>query len=117
MTRASSVAFTCLQAALVISACGTPTMLQMREVFQADVRDQVGKPYNQMTGNEFEFIGIRRPTDIRNLQNGNILYVYGGYWVQYHLQRIPCTVFLEVDPETGLVTSAYSKGKGCYHRI
>lgn len=89
-------------------------MEDMRRVFQDDVQESVGLTHAQLTKDEFHFIGKRQPTETKRLDNGNILYVYGEYWLQYEIQRTPCDVYLEVNPDTDIVVNAFSRGSGCY---
>jgi len=100
---------------LAISVAGcTPGIKQMHERFQADVQYAVGFTLDQLQNGKFRFIGKRKPTSQKKLANGNILYVYGEYWVQYDIDRTPCDVFLEVHPESDMVVAARSEGDGCY---
>lgn len=91
-----------------------PNMKQMRDRFQFSVNSQIGNRLDELTNKEAQVIGFRKPTDVEYLPNGKMLYVYEDYWLQYEIQRTPCTVFLEVDSETEIVTNAYSRGAGCY---
>jgi hypothetical protein len=86
----------------------------MRRVFQDNVARAVGFTTSQLKRDEFQLIGNREPTDIKTLISGNISYEYDGYWTQYHIDRSPCTVYIEVEPESELVVDAYSQGDGCY---
>lgn len=99
--------------ALTLTAC-TPSMSQMRDRFQLDVSHAIGFTVAQLQSGRFQFIGHRQPTDQKVLANGNTEYVYGDYWVQYGIARIPCTVFFEINLRTRIVVAARSEGDGCY---
>ena len=92
----------------------TPTIEDMYEHFQSNITYSVGFTHTQLVNGKFRFIGKRIPTETRNLANGNTLYVYGDYWVQYHINRTPCDVYLEVELKTDKVVAARSEGDGCY---
>jgi len=105
----------------------------MRDRFQEDVKSSIGKDFEStklypcryalaskpneviidLSKNCHGLIGLRRPTEERRLDNGNTLYVYGQYWLQYQIKRTPCDIFLEVD-QKNVVANAYSVGDGCY---
>ncbi len=89
-------------------------MERMRAVFQEDLQASVGKPFEQIRGREFQLIGLREPTEVKQLESGNTLYVYGNYWRQYHIGGPECTVLIEVNVPTAIVVSAGSEGPGCY---
>ena len=106
---------TALIAGLVVSVVGcTPTVKQMYERFDDDIQYAPGFTLEQLQSGKFRFIGSRKQTDKKTLVNGNILYTYGNYWVQYGIDRSPCDVYLEVNPKTNVVVTAHSEGGGCY---
>lgn len=98
-----------------LSGCSASmTVEDMTRVFQDDLNHAVGFTHEQLKHGKFQIIGSRNATEQRRLENGNMLYVYGDYWVQYEIPRTPCDVYIEVDPETDDVVNAYAKGSGCY---
>lgn len=114
MTNVFRMGVTVLCLLCSTTAACTPSMSQMKDRFQEEMVYAVGLTLAQVTDGEFEVIGKRKPTDTTRLPNGNTLYVYGNYWVQYEINRTPCDVYLEVNPETNVVVNAYSKGDGCF---
>jgi len=99
---------------LPISGCAQP-MVKMQAVFEDWVQKTVGHSLEQLQDRHvFYFIGERTPTEIRELENGNLLYVYNEYWQQIGVDRVPCDVFLEFDSKTMRVVKARSSGDGCF---
>lgn len=118
MTRFVRLVVFLTSLSVTTTGCATPTIQEMRDEFQRDMKSQVGSTLTELTANDHRFIGARKPTGIRRLPSGNLLHIYGGYWTQYQIESAwPCTVFLEVDPNTDIITSIYSKGKNCLHVI
>jgi len=84
----------------------------MRDRFQYDVTHAVGLSLQKLQENNF--IGTRKPTEVRRLSNGNTLYTYGDYWAQYGIRRERCDLFIEVNVNTNSVVAARAEGGGCY---
>lgn len=99
---------------LLIAGCSL-SMNRMQEVFAEDLRLTVGRSLEELQYHETAaFIGKRKPTDRKRMDNGNLLLVYGDYWGQYGIKREACTVFLEFDSVTMRVVKATAEGDGCY---
>jgi hypothetical protein len=84
-------------------------MEQMRGQLQYDFDGMKGRSLSEIYKGALDV-----PTETRTLQNGNALYIYTDFWERFHVRREPCTVYLEVNPQSSVVTKAYSDGPGCY---
>lgn len=98
----------------VNSSCSL-SMKKMILVFDSWVAETVGRNLDELKYSKTQaFIGKREPIEIRELETGNLLYVY-DYWKGTAIKRDgDCKVFLEFDLETMIVLAARSEGKGCY---
>lgn len=98
-----------------ISCLSRFSLDSMQESFRVTMETMIGSKYSELVRKkERGFIGKRKTTEIRPLDNGNYLYIYGDYWVQYNLpKRTPCTVIFEVNQETDIVVNVFSEGEGC----
>jgi hypothetical protein len=99
----------------LLAGCPLP-MHKMEAVFAESLQNTVGQSLEDLTADPNRFIGERRPTEIRELAHGNLVFVYGDYWGQHGMDRRGgvCDVFLEFDPETMRVVGARAEGGGCY---
>lgn len=95
-------------------SCSFP-MVKMESKFENSVAKTVGRSFNELRNSKTQaFIGKREPIEIKNLESGNLLYVY-DYWKGTAMKRDgTCRVYLEFDCKTMLVLKASSEGKGCY---
>ncbi|MFC1886412.1 hypothetical protein ACFLZM_05085 [Thermodesulfobacteriota bacterium] len=55
-------------------------------------------------------LAAKEPTAIKHIKNGNQIRVYK--FIKKRNQD--CTVFIEVDPSSGIIVEAASKGKECW---
>lgn len=95
-------------------ACGIYTLDEKRDLFhQYYIQDSIGHTIAELTRYEHAGIGQRSPTEIRQLANGNELYVYDGLF-DYRSDNGSCSLMLEVESESTVVVDGYSKGRGCY---
>jgi len=98
----------------ILSACALPKH-EMRQAFSESLQSTVGHTLDYLKNHPSRaFIGSRKPTEIKPLENGNTLYVYGNYWAQYKIAREPCVVSLEIEESTMKVVNATANGEGCY---
>ncbi len=112
MIREMAVATTVLLACLL--GCALPKH-EMQQAFREDLQLRVGRSLDELQHHpSLAFIGRREPTEVRHLENGNLLHVYGDYWGHYGIERGMCTVFLEFAPDTMRVVKATAQGDGCY---
>src|SRR5690625_331090 len=103
-----------LLACLGSSSCSFLTAKKEWKVENSDVKSD-GRSFNELRNSKTQaFIGKREPIEIKNLESGNLLYVY-DYWKGTAMKRDgTCRVYLEFDCKTMLVLKASSEGKGCY---
>jgi hypothetical protein len=112
MIRDMAVTATILLACLV--GCALPKH-EMQLAFREDLQLTVGRTLDELKHHpSVAFIGSREPTEVRHLENGNVLHVYGNYWGQYGIEREECMVFLEFAPDTMRVVKATAESDGCY---
>lgn len=95
---------------VVVTACSY-TLEKKRQMFRDYyIKDALGLTIAEVTRYR---LGHKKPSKIKNLQNGNDLYVYRLFEYRYG-DNNTCTLLLEVAPDTKTVVSGDAKGKGCY---
>lgn len=99
---------------LLVIGCTLP-MHKMQASFNESVQATVGHALDQLKDkHSYNFVGEMEPSEIHQLEEKTILYVYRDYWRKQGIERESCDVFLEFDEYTMKVVRAYSTGKGCY---
>lgn len=101
----------------LVGACA-PTLEEMRASFyESYIEDSIGRPLETLSSFGGHNGEGRYPTAKHKLDNGNTLYEYGQFWRQIGLERGPCTLYLEVNPKTGVVVDGHTEGGGCFSII
>ena len=90
-------------------------MEKMIQAFDNSVKKTVGSSINKLKYSKTQaFISKREPIEIRELETGNLLYVY-DYWKGTAIKKDgDCKVFLEFDSKTMIVLAARSEGESCH---
>lgn len=101
---------------LALQVAGCPLSKEkMRKVFSEDIRMTLGKSLEDLTCCRGRFLYGREPTEIKTVENGNLLYIYRDYWGPYVKRTGRCDVFMEFTRgEQKTVIKAWSEGSGCY---
>jgi hypothetical protein len=79
-----------------------------REIYASEVSTFVGKPLSTARPPFKNAVGSIEPSEKTTLQNGNILHVYNGDNING-----PCTLLVEFNQNTQLISSAHAEGSGC----
>lgn len=80
------------------------------QVFTEDLQRLKGTPFNKSYVYLVGYLAQETPVETKRLDNGNEIRIYKII----EARKQDCTVLIEVDPKTGRIVDASSKGPECW---
>jgi len=80
------------------------------QVFAEDLQRLKGTPFNKSYVYLVGYLAQETPVETKRLDNGNEIRIYKII----EARKQDCTVLIEVDPKTGRIVDASSKGPECW---